>query len=110
MSSVYEFELQLDALEHAIKQCGVWPTVKPSQLALASQQPFAVDTMDFVSWLVFIFLKKCRALVAQKQLPPPMAVAPAAQVALSSCEKAIIEILTSLDTLTHGLSPTTGKE
>ena len=69
MSSVYEFELQLDALEHAIKQCGVWPTVKPSQLALASQQPFAVDTMDFVSWLVFIFLKKYFMLLRFLHLP-----------------------------------------
>lgn len=110
MSSVHEFELKLDALERAIKQCGVWPNVKPSPTALASEQPFAVDTMNFVSWLVFIFLEKCRGMVAQQQLPPPMAVAPAAEVALSSRERAIIETLMSLDALTHGVSSTIGKE
>lgn len=109
MSFVHEFELQLDALECAIKQCGVWPNIEPSSTALASEQPFAVDTMDFISWLVFIFLRKCRGFVAQQQLPPPMAVAPAAEVALSSRENAIIEILISLDALTHGVSSNFGK-
>lgn len=56
-----EAELQAEAL---------WQQTAPSAEALASQQPFAVDTLSFEQWLQFIFIPRFHALLdAQASLP-----------------------------------------
>ncbi|MGB5447152.1 MAG: YqcC family protein [Psychromonas sp.] len=69
----------LQQLENEIRHIGLWQEVKPSQQALASRAPFAIDSMNFVQWLQFIFLNKMGELVRFSQpLPESMLILPMA--------------------------------
>lgn len=74
----------LDALEKEMQQQSLWPITRPDAQALESGVPFAADTMPFECWLAFIFIPKMRDLIALKETVPPMQVAPAAEVYLTS--------------------------
>ena len=47
---------QLIDLEAALRQLDLWSDESPSQEALSSEQPFAMDSLEFEEWLQFIFL------------------------------------------------------
>jgi uncharacterized protein YqcC (DUF446 family) len=47
---------QLIDLEAALRQLNLWSDEPPSQEALSSEQPFAMDSLEFEEWLQFIFL------------------------------------------------------
>ena len=47
---------QLIDLEAALRQLNLWSDEAPSQEALSSEQPFAMDSLEFEEWLQFIFL------------------------------------------------------
>ena len=60
---------ELDA--ELIKQ-GLHTPDRPSDEALASTQPFAIDTMSFTCWLQWIFIEKMRQVIdAGGPLPQP---------------------------------------
>ncbi|NDV89797.1 YqcC family protein [Alteromonas sp. 345S023] len=104
MSALLEFEARLDELENILEEQGLLPNTPPSPSALSSTQPFAIDTMPFTSWLAFVFISKCRQMIAQGQLPPSMAIAPAAEVYLPNNANIVIEQLYLLDALTQSNS------
>ncbi len=62
-------ELLID-IEAEMRQQLLWSERRPSDEALASDQPFAVDTLSFVEWLQFIFIERLH-LVTKQQLPLP---------------------------------------
>ena len=73
----------LTKLEQELKSAGLWQNDLPSQQALNSQQPFAVDTLSFTQWLQFIFITRMRyILIANEPLPNTMAILPAAEQSL----------------------------
>ena len=47
---------QLIDLEAALRQLDLWSDTPPSQEAMSSEQPFALDSLEFEEWLQFIFL------------------------------------------------------
>ena len=55
-------------LEEILKAAGLWSAVTPSQEALASQQPFACDTLAFEQWLQFIFIPRLQALLKTNRI------------------------------------------
>jgi uncharacterized protein YqcC (DUF446 family) len=57
-------------VEAELRRLRQWQHETPPPEALASSEPFCVDTLTFVQWLQFIFLPRMRALVAAQQLPP----------------------------------------
>lgn len=57
-------------LEREMRAQQRWEVTPPSDEALASDQPFAVDTLDFDQWLQWIFIAKLRELLS-RQLPLP---------------------------------------
>ncbi|MCV6625970.1 MAG: YqcC family protein [Cellvibrionaceae bacterium] len=64
-------------LQQVLQQQGLWQQQAPSAEALASSQPFCIDTLDFHQWLQFIFLPRMGELVqARAQLPPRCGIAP----------------------------------
>lgn len=81
----------------------LWQREMPSEEALASSLPFAIDTLTFVQWLQFIFIVKMRLLLQLKQpLPENIAVAPFATEyfkSLKSQSTQIIVLITSIDLL-----------
>ena len=93
----------LNELEYVLKQHNLWASQPPHPANLASQVPFAVDSLTFCEWLQFIFLPKLRAMSAQDQSLPNMQVTPAAEMYLpeqvASGHRQVIAVLQQLDAL-----------
>lgn len=50
-------------IECELRRAQLWSAEVPSAEALASVEPFCVDTMGFDQWLQFVFLPRMRALL-----------------------------------------------
>jgi uncharacterized protein YqcC (DUF446 family) len=59
-------------IERELRLQGWWGEEPPSAEALASQEPFCVDSMDFEQWLQWIFLPRMKQIIEQ-DLPLPSA-------------------------------------
>ncbi|HNL91278.1 MAG TPA: YqcC family protein [Pseudomonadales bacterium] len=57
-------------IECALRRGDFWQTETPPASALASTEPFAVDTLDFHQWLQFVFLPRMRELINARQMLP----------------------------------------
>lgn len=80
MTDSFTLADQLDAIERYLKAHQLWSSETPAPAALASTEPFAVDTLSFEQWLQFLFLPKVRQYLLQHDcLPPGMSIAPMAK-------------------------------
>lgn len=70
MSIYIEAASLLIDIEGELRRLGLWESESPSPAALASTEPFCVDTLAFNQWLQFVFLPRMHALVQVEQLPP----------------------------------------
>lgn len=52
------------AIEAALKDMALWEAVSPPDSALASDQPFCVDTMSFTQWLQFVLLVRVSDIIS----------------------------------------------
>ncbi|WP_166364461.1 YqcC family protein [Pseudomonas akapageensis] len=59
-------------IERELRVQGWWREAAPSAEALASVEPFCVDTLDFDQWLQWIFLPRMKSILEQ-DLPLPNA-------------------------------------
>jgi len=60
-----------------LQALNLWDSQAPSAAALASQEPFCLDTLSFTQWLQFIFLPRMNTLCEQTlPLPTKCGVAP----------------------------------
>lgn len=67
-------------IEAQLRQLGQWDKVPPSEVALASDLPFCVDTLTLPQWLQFIFLPTVyRMMEAGEPLPARSGIAPMAE-------------------------------
>ncbi|AXM96478.1 YqcC family protein [Pseudomonas plecoglossicida] len=57
-------------IERELQVQGWWGDEPPSDEALASTVPFAVDTMSFEQWLQWIFLQRMRIIIELGQPLP----------------------------------------
>ncbi|MDO6747432.1 YqcC family protein [Gilvimarinus sp. 1_MG-2023] len=70
----------LDDLEVSLRALQWWQEQSPPAQALASTQPFALDTLRFPQWLQFLFIPKLKALADNANpLPGNCSVAPMAE-------------------------------
>ena len=70
----------LQQLEVELQQLGLWQEHPPSPQALASQQPFCIDTLEFNQWLQYVFLPRMQQLIATRSsLPARCNIAPMAE-------------------------------
>ena len=96
----------LEQLETVMEQEGVWPKKMPAEQdlnnAMESAVPFAVDCLAFESWLAFIFIPKMRVLLTQEMPLPPMHIAPAAEIYLSSGHQRTLSQLQVIDNIANG--------
>jgi uncharacterized protein YqcC (DUF446 family) len=63
---------QLLLIERELRVLGWWSESPPSAQALASHEPFCVDTLEFQQWLQWIFLPRMKVILEQ-DLPLPNA-------------------------------------
>jgi uncharacterized protein YqcC (DUF446 family) len=66
----------LQAVECELQRLDLWEQLPPSDHALASDAPFAVDCLTPVQWLQWVFIAKMRLLLANDlALPKDAAIA-----------------------------------
>ncbi len=61
---------QLLLIERELRLLGLWPSVPPAADALASPEPFCVDTLRLEEWLQWIFLPRMKLILEQGQPLP----------------------------------------
>jgi len=67
----------LNAVEAELRRIGLWQAQSPSEEALSSQEPFALDTLEPRQWLQWVFIPRFRALLTMNQpLPTGFSIAP----------------------------------
>ena len=67
-------------IEAQLRQLGQWDKIPPSTEALASSQPFCVDTLTLPQWLQFVFLPTIYQMLEEGQpLPQRCGIAPMAE-------------------------------
>ena len=72
-------EVMID-IEAQLRQLGQWDKVAPSAHALASDQPFCVDTLTLPQWLQFVLLPTLYGMLEEGQtLPERCGIAPMAE-------------------------------
>jgi uncharacterized protein YqcC (DUF446 family) len=72
-------EILID-IETQLRQLRLWDKVPPSAEALASNEPFCVDTLTLPQWLQFIFIPTLYRLLEEGQsLPQRCGIAPMAE-------------------------------
>ncbi len=95
-------ELLID-VEASLRQMNLWREEPPTDEALASTQPFCIDTLGFDQWLQFIFLPTMYQLIESGQdLPTECAIAPMAEEYFRGSElptQALQEALAAVDRL-----------
>jgi len=98
-------EILID-IEKELRVLQLWEADAPSAEALASTQPFAVDTLNFAQWLQFIFIPRLYLMIeAEAALPTNCGVAPMAEQYFSVQNLPSAQLITSLrkiDTLLTG--------
>ena len=61
---------QLLLIERELRALGVWTPSPPDAQALASQEPFCVDTLSFDQWLQWIFLPRMKTILERGEALP----------------------------------------
>ncbi|MDX1736098.1 MAG: YqcC family protein [Halioglobus sp.] len=85
-------------IEAQLRQLDQWDRVPPPVEALASEQPFCVDTLTLPQWLQFVFLPTLyRMLEEDQQLPQRCGIAPMAEEFFRGTGLACAELLVSLE-------------
>jgi len=101
MKSIYsEVAEQLLLLEAELRRLQLWAATPPAAEALASTQPFCVDTLTLPQWLQFIFLPRMRQLIeAEHPLPSECGIAPIAEEYFRTAGggEALIALLDDID-------------
>jgi len=90
-------------MEQELRRLDLWQTQSPSEEALASTEPFAVNQLPFDQWLQFIFLPRMRGLVDTKApLPEQCSIAPMAEEFFKAQEidgATVVTVLATIDQL-----------
>ena len=90
-------------IERELRVLGWWQEQAPSAEALASQEPFCVDTLTFEQWLQWIFLPRMKQLLeAGAALPSVSGIQPMAEMVYreqSGVTRRLLELLGEFDRL-----------
>jgi len=97
-------ELLMD-IEGEIRQLGLWDRIPPSAKALASDQPFCVDTLTLPQWLQFIFIPTLYQLLEEsRELPRRCGIAPMAEEYFKGSDLATAALIRALHQIDISLS------
>ena len=97
-------------VEAELRQLRLWDDEPPSAEALASTQPFAIDTLTFPQWLQFIFLPTMYRLVEERAaLPAECGITPMAEEYFRGSELPVRPLLRALERTDEAVSGTAAK-
>ena len=92
-------------IEAQLRQLGLWDKIPPSTEALASTQPFCIDTLTLPQWLQFVFLPTMYQMLEEQQaLPERCGIAPMAEEFFRGSGLAVDELVRSLEKIDGLLS------
>lgn len=100
MTAAAKLPQLLSLLEKHLQAENLWEQTSPPQEALASSQPFAIDTLQPEQWLQWIFISKIESMLKLNQpLPQGFSIHPYfTEVWKGQPEKAaILEVIQSID-------------
>ncbi len=98
MSRYAEIGALLIDLEAVMRNSGLWASEEPTPEALASTQPFCVDTLALEAWLQFVFIPRIRASVeGQAAMPAQCEIKPVVEEAMANPGAALVRVIGLLD-------------
>jgi len=103
MDTYQQLSDMLKTLEEGLQREELWLAQTPSNDALSSVEPFAVDTLTFIQWLQFLFLPQIKQICQEAaELPAVCSIAPMAEEYFKSIQingDTIVSQLTQIDQL-----------
>lgn len=97
MQHWHELADALLTLEQELRRQGLWAAQPPSAAALASREPFCVDTLDFESWLQWIFIPRMAQIIESgATLPAGCHIQPMGEEAFAHLGRRRVELVTIL--------------
>ncbi|HSC83542.1 MAG TPA: YqcC family protein [Pseudomonas sp.] len=88
---------QLLLIERELRVLGWWAHVAPAPEALASQEPFCVDTLSFEAWLQWLFLPRMKVLLESAgPLPSASGIRYMAEEVYRGREREVLGLLNAL--------------
>lgn len=98
MESRHDIASLLIDLEAVMRNGGLWSETPPAAEALASVQPFCVDTLELAEWLQFIFIPRIYALLdSGAPLPEKCEIRPVVEEALDNPGRDLLRVIGELD-------------
>ena len=98
-----EITVALVAIERELRRLDAWESAMPSPERLASEVPFAHDTLEFTQWVQWIFLPRFRAVLeGGHPLPTSCAITPVAEDAMEKIAgdtEALLDAIREIDRL-----------
>jgi uncharacterized protein YqcC (DUF446 family) len=93
-------------LQMAMQDCGVWECDIPSKEAVASTEPFCVDSMSFEQWLRFVMIERFKMMLASGEtLPSRCHISPMAEEAFKGKPQSKVRsLVTCLNRIDQHLS------
>lgn len=96
-SRAAELAGQLLLIERELRVLGAWESTPPAPQALASREPFCVDTLRFEQWLQWIFLPRMKVtLEAGAALPAASGILAMAEVVYRDSPSRVAGLLEAL--------------
>ena len=85
-------------IEAQLRQLDLWERIPPSSQALASTEPFCVDTLTLPQWLQFVFIPTVYQMIEDgAPLPERCGIAPMAEEFFRGSGMATDDLLTALE-------------
>ena len=100
METYQQLSDMLKTLEEGLQSEELWLAQTPSNDALSSVEPFAVDTLTFIQWLQFLFLPQIKQIC--QEAAAVCSIAPMAEEYFKSIHingDTIVSQLTQIDQL-----------
>ena len=91
----------LEKLEQTMREADLWSQQTPSLEALASQAPFACDSMPLEQWLQFIFIPRMYSMIANSEpLPVGYSISPMLEqvMGITAQTRHVHQVLVELET------------
>lgn len=105
MSIYHDIASVLIDIEAELRYLGLWEQEEPDEEALASTEPFCVDTLDLHQWLQFVFLPRMYLIVeARDMLPSECGIAPMAEEFYRGAELPVESLIVALHRVDRLLS------
>lgn len=109
-----DIRLTLTLLERELRRLDAWEHFAPAPERLASDVPFAHDTLEFTQWVQWIFIPRFRAVLeGNHPLPTACAISPVAEDALEKIAGdtgALLDAFRALDRMISTQGAATGQE